>query len=474
MKLTFIPPLSQITPAAPSPLPLASELAAAINHNAQTLGTPAWPAVPAQGTPIIGSGHQAWFWHPGILIKDLTAAAIADKHKGYAFHIVVDHDEHPACILDVPVQTGARLTVKQLGLGREKPALSSLDQPCIDLATALKNIDAFTRDNPSTSNLLANFRSAIQTIHVESTSGHITPQNLAHQVTAILDRLRRSIGCTLPVLFASQLAATQGFKSLLNRFLTDATACVDAYNAAVKKHPAAGIAPLQIVDPDEMVEAPFWVMAAPGQTPIARIKAYAARQADGNWAITDTQGIPVDLNNRRLLPRALTMTGLLRSQACHLFIHGKGGGQYDLITEAWWLGWTGQTLAPMAVASADLFLPFDVPSATPKDVSQALWEAHNLPHNVDRHEPHGSSLIIEKGQLLAQTRQINDPAQRAKLFARLHQINADLSQQFPTLIQAANLKLQNAQDGVANAQTLRRRDWCFAFYPLNQLARLSP
>ncbi len=473
MKTTFIPPLTQISPSPATDLPLAQELAQAINHNAKTLGTPGWTSTPAANTPVIGSGHQAWFWHPGILIKDITAVSLAQKYSGLAFHIVVDHDEHHACTIDVPVQTHNRLTVKPLTLAHEKPGLSSLDQPCISLAAALRNIDAFTTDNPSAAPLLANLKSAIQSIHEKTQAGSIAPQNLAHQITAILDLLRRNIGIQLPVLFASQLAGMSGFKTLLDRFLADPLACVKAYNGAVAAHADAGIAPLQIIDPDEMVEAPFWIMSATPDKAFPRVKAHVSRQADGQWAISNSQGIAIDPVLHRLLPRALTMTGLLRSQACHLFIHGKGGGQYDQITETWWQTWTSQTLAPKAVASADLYLPFNVPSATPKQVTHALWQSHNLPHNIDRHNPTGSPIVIEKGHLLAQMAQSTDTSRRAKLFTRLHEINAALAAQSPDLIQTARQTLQDAQDGVSNAQTLRRRDWCFAFYPKDQITSLS-
>jgi hypothetical protein len=474
MKTTFIPPLLEIAPAKPTPLPLAKELTAAINHNARTLGTPGWDAAPLPGTPIIGSGHQAWFWHPGILIKDITAAELAKKCHGQAFHIVVDHDEHPACTLDVPVQTGRRITVKKLSLATEKPMLSSLDQPCINLAVALRNIDAFIAENPESASRLALLKTAIHNVHAQAHAGDITPQNLAHQITAILDCLRKSIGIQIPVLFASQLAQTSGFKALLDRFLEDPAACVQAYNAAVAKHPDAGIAPLQTVDPDEMIEAPFWIMrASPSSKPYPRVKAFVSRQANGQWAISDSKAAPVDPASSAILPRALTMTGLLRSQACHLFIHGKGGGQYDQITESWWKAWSGQDLSPKAVASADLYLPFNVPSATRKDVTKALWEHHSLPHNIDRAQPHGSPLAIEKGHILAQMTTSPDPAKRATLFHRLHEINHSLAAQSPDLIQASQQKLQDAQDGVNNAHALARRDWCFAFYTNEQLKSLS-
>src|SRR5690606_40978326 len=59
-----------------------------------------------------------------------------------------------------------------------------------------------------------------------------------------------------------------------------------------------------------------------------------------------------------LYPRALMMTALARLGLCDLFIHGTGGGRYDQVTERWMYEWLKVKLAPMAVATASIHLPF--------------------------------------------------------------------------------------------------------------------
>ena len=71
--------------------------------------------------------------------------------------------------------------------------------------------------------------------------------------------------------------------------------------------------------------------------------------------------------------------------------HGTGGGVYDQVTERWWSDWTKEDLAPKAVVSADVYLPFDVPVATRDELHRAVWFEHHLPFNVDRYVEAGEA-----------------------------------------------------------------------------------
>ena len=53
------------------------EMLAAAGENARRLGTGSPDA--SQIARIIGTGHQAWLWHPGILAKDVRTWRLAEK-----------------------------------------------------------------------------------------------------------------------------------------------------------------------------------------------------------------------------------------------------------------------------------------------------------------------------------------------------------------------------------------------------------
>jgi hypothetical protein len=102
-----------------------------------------------------------------------------------------------------------------------------------------------------------------------------------------------------------------------------------------------------------------------------------------------------------------------------------------------------------------------------------VWYQHWLPHNVDRAagRVNGSlaSLVDEKRRLLASMDDDRDRRRRAGLFDRLHAINDALSESHRPMLDAADADVDHARAGVLNADTVRRRDWCFALYPPERL-----
>jgi hypothetical protein len=78
-------------------------------------------------------------------------------------------------------------------------------------------------------------------------------------------------------------------------------------------------------------------------------------------------------------------------------------------------------------------------------------------------------LVIRKGEILQRMNQTRDRAERAGLYAELHEVNAALTAESPDLADAISRKLADARDGVLNASLLGRRDWFFSFYDPSQL-----
>jgi hypothetical protein len=262
-------------------------------------------------------------------------------------------------------------------------------------------------------------------------------------------------------------------QSFLDRLLADPVGCVRAYNRAAWAYPEAGIRPLYFGR--DVVELPLWAQGDGVCTPVY------ADLGDSKTPQLFTQGQSLDLTNADTLdylrPRAITLSAIMRSEVCDLFIHGSGGGVYDQVTERWWRDWVGQDLAPMAVVSADVYLPFEVPTATPAEHANAQWFAHHLPHNIDRYrEPIDSAegaLRDEKHALLDHMDDDRDKRRRAAAFKRIHAINAELKRLHQAAVEQAHQQAIETRIGLANAQITARRDWCFALYPDEQLRALA-
>ena len=395
------------------------------------------------GTRIIATGHQAYPWHPGILAKDFAALAAAKQHRAMPLHLVVDQDEHAVWSIDVPRVEDDRARVDQHQFAESRLGVSTGFQPPADWG-ALRGTGLWCPADPP------------------------EVQTLAEQVAVLLDLWRGRVGARLPMVFASDLARTGAFAGLVDALLADAQCAVRAYNRAVYAVPEAGLRPLGISR--EWVELPLW--ACRWERPRQRVY---ADLGDSQTILVDAAGTRIDPQDQgvTLMPRALLMTALMRSVFCDLFIHGVGGGVYDRATQRWWRDWRGEELAPMAVVTADVYLDLVVPTASRTELLRAVWYRHHVWFNIDRYAQVDPALAREKRELIAHMDDDRDKPRRAAAFRLIHAINERLRGDHPELLDQANQRLRRARAGRANQAVLARRDWCFAFYPVERLADLQ-
>lgn len=438
------PPMSAWRPLNPdaSVILARRELLNMADARAERLGLPRFEQFSQTRPRFIATGHQAYPWHPGILAKDFAAIAAARRHDATPLHLVVDQDEHPVWSIDVPSASEERVSVDRLQLAESRVDIPTGYQPAADW-DELKDTGLLCPAMPP------------------------VVETLAEQMAVLLDFWRGRVEARLPLVFASDLAQTRAFGGLVDALLFDADRAVRSYNRAVYAVPEAGLRPLGIAR--EWVELPLW--ACRWQRPRQRVY---ADLGDSQVILVDAGGERIDLEDQgvTLMPRALLMTALMRSVFCDLFIHGTGGGIYDRATERWWRDWRGQSLAPMATVTADVYLDLDVPTATQDDLNRAVWYRHHLPFNVDRFAQVDPALREEKRGLIAHMDDDRDKARRSAGFYRIHAINQRLCADHAELLGDAEDRLQRARAGLANAAVLARRDWCFALYRADQLADL--
>lgn len=299
--------------------------------------------------PIVMTGHQAEFWHAGILAKYIAASTLVCAADAHAAHIVVDTDETDPGAIRVPVaDTAEQLASRTLRL---------LAQPPTGVPTCALAASPPARADHSAP--LESIARGVNTI-ADALRRHASSTNLGEQTgLAITDLMRPWAPMSAPI-FASQLAGTESFADLVRRMADDAPACIAAHNAAAAMVPEARLAPLAAAP---RFELPLWRLR-PGR---ARVRVYA----------DDIASIPPS----ELAPRALLLTGFLRLYACDLFIHGAGGAVYDRITERWLGDWLGRPLAPTTMATATLLLPLRADAPTLEAIDRAAWTAHHARHN---------------------------------------------------------------------------------------------
>lgn len=393
--------------------------------------------------PVVMTGHQACVWHAGILAKYAACQAAAAALGAAAAWVVVDQDDVDPSKVDLPVLTrGDALKRREAALGAPSPAgVATASAPAIriraeqDLAGAPEAAALSVRRIAS------------------AMKAHEGEPNAARQTAAALTDLLAPIIAPAPTVFATDLARTTLFRSLLERMLADPTACVLPYNAAARAHADAGITPLQI-DADARVELPLWRLR-PGRV---RQRVFAPDAA----AIPPTE----------FAPRALFMTALLRLAGCDLFIHGTGGGVYDRVTDAWIGSWLNEPLASTAVVSATLLMDLSRPAPpTAHDVARARWRAHHA-----RHVPGSLGLAQEENtraalvNAVAAARAAGAPAGPAYRALQLHL--ADYRRSHAEAIERLAADADALAARFAEAGIVNDRTWPFTHHAPEALAGL--
>lgn len=431
-----------------------------------------WQLAPRNGraTPVIATGHQPILWHPGILAKDIAADAIAKQVGGSALHVIVDHNPVDPLALDVPLQQDDALSTRRIPLVSHAPGVTLPPNrlPPIDPAQAIQQLQQHLDMIALPVSLPIVVRAGLERLitALSDTSNHAT---LAEQTTALLAKLKQPYLHQAMATLPTSRLVTAGF---VDRLMRDPVGCVRCYNRAALAYPEARIRTLYVGR--EVVEVPLWAQGDGACMPVY------ADLGDSRKPLLFTHDQAIDLAGdealKYLRPRAITLSAIMRSEHCDLFIHGTGGGVYDQVTERWWQDWAGQDLAPMAVVSADVYLPFDVPTVTSQAHAKSRWYAHHLAHNMDRYaesmDDAETALRNEKRALLDHMHDDRDKRRRASAFKRLHAINAQLVARHQAVFDQAQQHAAQSRVGLANAQIASRRDWFFALYPAVRLQAL--
>ena len=411
------------------------------------------------------TGHQAGFWHCGILAKTLAAGALCDRLDKTGErcvqlgHIVVDQDDNDAGLIEYPSRDASgAIVVRQWRIAPHiEGRPMGLREPIDDCAAPTDG---------ATDVVNSGLGEIARAIRANSHEPSLAMQmsRAAHDVI----EARCPDAGVWPLGSALGISRSKAFAHVVERMLADPRACVEAYNRAASEFSAAGIRPLALSDNEDRIELPIWRITSDGLRVNARV-------ADVRAAI--------DANNlASLAPKALLMTAFLRVFACDLFIHGTGGGEYDKVMQRWLELWPAvgkfthspfiaQNLAPAVVATATVRLPLlDAPIPTAAEVARARWLAHAAHHNPallnDPDAAHAKDLT------LAAIRTDSKP-DRLTAYRALHADLAAYREQHAdelTRLDADAAKLATLR---AAAGPALRRTWPFPLAPHHALAELD-
>lgn len=380
--------------------------------------------------PVVMSGHQGVFWHPGILAKRLMLGVLSEYADAGSAWLVVDQDTPDPWTLEVPT-LGDRLGVRTVRLCEQQG----------DEVTPLCARSAVMPRMPDLPESLPSVRHGLERT-IATLHRHSSQPNAAHQIAAATTDLLQD---RVPSLFASELNATPVFGRLIQRMRSDPQACARMYNDAVALHGGARALLSRGTD----WELPLWQIGRTRQTVYA--------------SMLD------DLPPEHLAPKALLMTAMLRLEACDLFIHGLGGGAsesdqgYDRATEAWIGSWLGEPLAPAVVVSADLRLPLmQGPLPDPDAAERAVHTAQSARHNPGLVGDHERARA--KTDLVDRIRASTDRVQRHRLFATLQRLLSEHRESNAARLADLRDQVHQVRARVEDAKVAARRDWSWVLH----------
>lgn len=387
--------------------------------------------------PIVMSGHQSEPWHPGILAKFIAAEFAASEADGVSAWILVDQDTGDPGGIAVPQRDAD---------GRLRHARFQLAESP-NTEAPFSHLSSFRPGRPHLSGVQPGSAERGLLRWIEALERHSEEADAAHQTGSALADLAAPWAKPDHIVYASQLRMTDAFADLVASMKESAHRCIEIYNRCAAGVPEAHIAALHAADDDAQLELPLWVM--PERIGGSRRRA----------TLADVEAVDVS----RLMPRALSMTALLRSGACDLFIHGRGGVRYDAITERWMREWRGQSLVPTTMATADLTLGVGCENIDLADVNSAYQRAHKARHDPAMLDDHDDA--ARKRSYVEAIRNAKEAGTSpAPIFAEMQAFLRDYRRRNERAIRSLQSDAAAMVRRHAEREIVAARDWAFFLY----------
>ena len=348
-------------------------------------------AAPGARNPLVVTGHQPTFFHPGIWLKHLVVDRVARETGGIGLSMSVDTDTPQEIGADVPRREGRELRLVHETLLRVDPDVpyEAIDAPsATDWQAFVYRLHAHLDTVP-----LPEAMQALQAF--AETAG--TPTRETNFVRFLTAARRRYEG-NRPYgeLAVSLLSGCQAFKRFAWHLLSDGVHFAAVYNkhlaayrARYKVRTSAQPFPDLAFDADRQ-ELPFWILSNRRRQPLfVQRRGRTIRLFAGPTHVLDADAAagPDVLHDVALRGRALALTAFSRLCLADLFVHGVGGGRYDRVTDGVIRDFFGIEPPAYAVATATLHLPLQAfdPTAERHTLERRVLE---IQHNPDRLIPH--------------------------------------------------------------------------------------
>ncbi len=442
--------------------------------------------------PVVLAGHQAEFFHAGVLAKTVAAHALANAVGGTAVFLTVDSDQPKTAQLPVPQVTPGglrRITVAIPGLD---PRLPFELQPPTPREHWLQ---FFTQ----VATLLPHYRESLLRPLAEAWLRGADPLTYCDAWDRGRIAAEQVLGLAgVRTLRVSALAATPEFRRFAAALILDSAAVAAHYNAAQAAYrarhrvrtPGRPVPPL-LVD-GALREVPLWVVQ-PGlgrrrlfvrergdtlelwadRTPLAQV----ARGALASSAAHEAPW-PLAAEGWGLRPRALTLSGGVRLLLADLLIHGIGGARYDELTDDFLRRWLGAPPPPPACVSATLLLPLPHASPGVAALRAARHASRDLRWNPQRHLTGlPEELVRQRLELARRSDELrrhepHDHETRRLVYQALHRLNETLLAHDPWRAAEYDQRVAELERAVEQDRIAGDREYFYGLHPTTAVTEL--
>jgi hypothetical protein len=381
--------------------------------------------------PLLVSGHQPGFPHPGIWAKRLLLARARELGLETLF-LVVDSDEAGDVAAVVPRRSPGLCSVRhRLVAGPRRAPYEALPVPTAsEWKTFVDGIacDLATLDQPV---LLERLTSVDRAAGQARGSTRDLGEFLARLLPEGDAPARRE-------LTVSRLSQTHGFVRFAWGLILDAERYWDAHNRALRAHraerrlrsPAQPVPDLR--EAQGALELPLWAVVEGRRHPVfarqqgSQVVLSSPEAELGRFRADDVDHAESLLGALALRPRALMLTAFVRLCVADLFVHGTGGRRYELAGDRILAELFGRPPPPLAVVSATVHLFRETRGGSVEDRARLEHGLRELRCHPERFlnlaEPDVAELVAEKQRLVARLEQAA-PGERHPVGQRLHELH---------------------------------------------------
>jgi hypothetical protein len=438
--------------------------------------------------PLVVTGHQPEFIHPGVWAKHVVASRLAEAAGGVGLNVVVDSDTPGTGMLRVPSQRDGRLVAADVRLFSPGQAATYADVPAVErgefnqFATQVR-----TTIEPQLQGTLFDiyFRgAAAKDMAADFVEQHIAGRRAVEMLFgAELIECRISQCCFAPLL-AEMVANAPRFSTAYNEALAQYRR---DQNIPGTKHP---IPDLQVGR--GRFELPVWAVQGGRlrrrlfvEPLLESFQLYADEDRIGVVradALLDAEQVGMalgDCSAARFHPRALALTLWARLLLADLFIHGIGGAKYDRINDLVIEKYFGLAPPPMACVSATWLLDLPRHDASEEQRRVLVRQIRDMQCNPQRHL-NGSAIqelvearrrAVDRSEALAR-RDPKNHAERRAVFRDIRSINNALLQMCPEVLPRLRSRLQEIGEHIEENAVANSREYFFGLFSRGEMQAL--